>query len=211
MSQIAQLAYCLQLPKATREKHLIFVLRMGHYDPSIYSIDDVTRYTFAVIDIINSQPASQSYGLILIFDFTEIRLQHLIKFTPDRIRRFIDCWAKIYPVHIRQIHLYNYPSVLNTALYLARLFHTRTFNDRIYLHPRTSINSAKKSLQKFIDPSLLPSEYGGQLDSMQTDLNKSFIQWIHERQNYMTQLDQHAIDLKQASQLLQTVKQERYI
>ncbi len=61
MREIAQLAYCLQLPKATKEKHFIFLMRMGQYDPTTYSIDDVTRYAFAVTDIINSQPAAQLY------------------------------------------------------------------------------------------------------------------------------------------------------
>jgi hypothetical protein len=69
----------------------------------------------------------------------------------------------------------------------------------------------KKSLHLFIDPSLLPNEYGGQLGSVETEINKSFIQWTQERNDYMIQLEQYGVDLKQVSQLLKNVKKERDI
>jgi len=211
MCQIAQLSYCLQLPKATKDKHLILLIRMGKYHRSIHTIDDIIRYTFAVIDIINSQPAIQLYGLIILLDFTNIRLQHVSQFTPDRVRRYIDCWDKIYPVHLRQIHFYNYPTIFDPILHLFRSLYRRKFNDRIYFHRRTLNDSMKKSLHLFIDPSLLPNEYGGQLGSVETEINKSFIQWTQERNDYMIQLEQYGVDLKQVSQLLKNVKKERDI
>jgi hypothetical protein len=211
MCQIAELAYCLQLPKATKDKHLIFLLRMGQYDPTNYTIDDVTRYAFAVTDILNSQPAAQLYGFIILLDFTNIRLQHLTQFTLDRVRRYVDCWEKMYPVHLRQIHLYNYPNYFNPILYFFRLFYHGKLSDRIYFHSRTSDDSMKKSLHVFIDPSLLPNEYGGQLGSVESDMNKSFIQWIKERNDYIIQLEQYHVDLKQVSQLLINVRKENNI
>ena len=36
---------------------------MSQYDPSIHNIDDLTRYAFAITDIVNSQPAAQLYGI----------------------------------------------------------------------------------------------------------------------------------------------------
>jgi hypothetical protein len=208
MCQIAELAYCVQLPNATKEKHLIFLMRIGQYDPTTYSIDDVTRYAFAVTDVINSQPAAQLYGFIIILDFTNIRLQHISQFTPDRARRYVDCWEKMYPVHLRQIHFYNYPSIFDPILHLFRMFYRRRLNDRIYFHSRTSDDSMKNSLHKYIDSSLLPNEYGGQLGSIETDMNKSFIQWTREHNDYVIQLEQYGVDLKQVSQLLKHVKKE---
>jgi hypothetical protein len=69
----------------------------------------------------------------------------------------------------------------------------------------------KKSLHVFIDPSLLPNEYGGQLGSVESDMNKSFIQWIKERNDYIIQLEQYHVDLKQVSQLLINVRKENNI
>ncbi|CAF3559455.1 unnamed protein product [Adineta steineri] len=211
MCQIAELAYCLQLPKATKDKHLIFVMRMGQYDPTIYSIDDVTRYAFAVTDILNSQPAAQLYGFIILLDFTNIRLQHITQFTPDRMRRYIDCWEKMYPVHLRQIHFYNYPAILNPFLYLFRLLYNGKLNNRIYCHSRSSDDSMKKSLHVYVDPSLLPNEYGGQLDSIESDMNKTFIKWTQEHNDYLIQLEQYNVDLNHVSQLLINVKKEHDI
>jgi hypothetical protein len=208
MCQIADLAYCLQLPKATKDKHHIFLMRMGQYDPSIYNIDDVTRYAFAVTDILNSQPAAQLYGFIILLDFTNIRLQHISQFTPDRVRRYVDCWEKMYPVHLRQIHLYNYPRICEPMLHLFRLFYCRQLNDRIYLHSRTSDDAMKKSLHLYIDPSLLPYEYGGQLGSVESEINKSFVQWTQERNRNMIQFDQYGVDLKEVPQLLKKIRKE---
>ena len=174
-------------------------------------IDDVTRYAFAVTDILNSQPAAQLYGFIILLDFTNIRLQHISQFTPDRIRRYVDCWEKMYPVHLRQIHFYNYPTIFDPILHLFRLFYCRKFNDRIYFHSRTSDDSMKKSLHLYIDPSLLPNEYGGQLGSVEAEMNKSFIQWTQEHNDYMIQFDQYGVDFKQVSQLLKNVKKEQDI
>jgi hypothetical protein len=211
MCQIAELAYCLQLPKATNDRHLIFLMRMGKYDSSIYTMDDVTRYAFAVTDIINSQPAAQLYGFIILLDFTNIGLQHITQFTPDRIRRYVDCWEKMYPVHLHEIHFYNYPNIFNPILYLFQLFYRRKYNDRIYFHSRKSDDSMKKSLHSYIDPSLLPNEYGGQLGSVEAEMNKSFIQWTQERNDYMIQLEQYGVNLRQVSQLLKNVKTEQNI
>jgi hypothetical protein len=206
MCQIAELAYCLQLPKATKDRHLIFLIRMGQYNPSIYTIDDVTRYAFAVTDILNSQPAAQLYGFIILLDFTNIRLQHISHFTPDCVRRYIDCWEKMYPLHLHQTHFYNYPNIFDPILHLFRLFHRRKFYDRIYFHARTSDDSMKKSLHLYIDPSLLPSEYGGQLGSVEAEMNKSFIKWTQERNDYMITLEQYGVDLKQVPKLLKNIK-----
>lgn len=205
MCQIAELAYCLQLPKATKDKHLIFIMRLGQYDPTIHSIDDVTRYAFAVTDIINTQPDAQLYGFIIILDFTNIRLQHLAQFTLDCIRRYVDCWEKMYPVHLHQVHFYNYPTIFNPVLYLFRLLYCQNLNNQIYLHRHTSDDSMKKSLHIYIDPSLLPDEYGGQLGSIKSDMNKSFIEWTRQHNDYMIQLEQYGIDLTQIPQLLKNI------
>lgn len=211
MCQISQLSYCLQLPKTTKDKHHILLIRMGQYNPSIYTIDDVTRYTFAVMDIINSQPAIQLYGCIILFDFTDIRLLHLSQFTPDRIRRYIHCWKELYPGHLRQVHFYNYPSIFQPILRLFRSFYRRKLNDQIYFHPRTIDNTMQKSLHAYLDPVLLPNEYGGELGSLKTEINQTFVQWIQERNEEMIRLEQYGTDLKQLSQLLRNRKKKQKI
>ena len=69
----------------------------------------------------------------------------------------------------------------------------------------------KKSLHLYIDPSLLPKEYDGQLDSIDGEMNKSFIKWTQERNDYMIQFEQYGIDLKQVLQLLQNIRKEHDI
>ncbi|CAF1561773.1 unnamed protein product [Adineta ricciae] len=208
MCEIGQLVYCLQLPKATKDKHLIFLMRMGRYNPTQYTFDDVTRYAFAVADILNSQPAAQLYGFIILLDFTSIRLKHISQFTLDRIRRYIDCWEKMYPIHVRQIHVYNYPTCLSPLFHFLRMFYRGEFHDRIYFHSRSSDDSMRKSLHMYIDPSLLPVEYGGQLGSVESEMNQSFRQWTQERNDSMILLEQYGVDLEHITQLLTNVRKE---
>ena len=206
MVEIADLAYCLQFPKETKDQRLIFVMRSGQYDPSKYSLDDVTKYAFAVTDILNTQPAAQNHGFIILIDFTNIKLQHIGQFTPDRTRRYVECWEKMYPVKLRQIHFYNYPGIFDPILHLFRLFLSRELKDKIHFHPRSVDGSLHKSLHQFIDPEVLPSEYGGQLGSVEGEMNKTFLQWTREKNDYMIQFDQYGIDLKYLSELLKTIK-----
>jgi hypothetical protein len=69
----------------------------------------------------------------------------------------------------------------------------------------------KKSLHLYIEPSLLPKEYGGQLGSVEADMNKSFIQWTQQRNDYMMQFEQYGVDLKQVPQLLKNLKKRQNI
>jgi hypothetical protein len=206
MCDIAEIAYCLQLPKETKDKQLIFLMRIGHYDTTKYTLDDVTKYAFAVTDILNTQPTAQINGFIIILDFSNIKLQHIRQFTYDNTRRYVDCWEKMYPVDLRQIHFYNYPTIFDPVLYLFRLFFARNLKDKIHFHSKLSNDSLHRSLHQYIDPSLLPNEYGGELDSIEGDMNKKFIQWTREHNNYMIQFDQYGIDLKQVPKLLKTIK-----
>ena len=208
MCQISQLPYCLQLPQANKDKQLIFVMRMGCYEPGTFSIDDVSRYAFAVTDIINSQPAAQLYGFIILLDMTNMRLHHVSQFTPDRARRYVDCWEKMYPVHLRQVHFYNYPSIFDPILHLFRLCFRRKFNDSIHFHARSTDNTMKLSLHEYIEPTLLPMEYGGSLGSVESEMNKSFVEWTRERNQMMMELEQYGVDLKQVQQLLKSIKKE---
>jgi hypothetical protein len=202
MVDIAETAYCLQLPKENKDQQRIFLMRVGHYDTTKYSLDDVTKYAFAVTDILNTQPAAQLYGFIILLDFSNIKLQHVRQFTPDHTRRYVECWEKMYPVHLRQIHFYNYPGLFDPVLHLFRMFLAKDLKDKIHLHPRSS----NESLHQYIDPELLPSEYGGQLGSVEGEMNKTFLQWTREHNDYMIQMDQYGVDLKQVSKLLKTVK-----
>jgi hypothetical protein len=211
MCQIASLAYCVQLPQTNNDKQLIFLMRMGAYDPDLFTIDEVSRYAFAVTDIINSQSAAQLYGFIIILDFTNIRLHHMSSFTPDRARRYVDCWEKMYPVHLRQIHFYNYPSIFDPVLHLFRMCFRRKLYDRIHFHVHSSDDRMKQSLHQYIDPSILPSEYGGSLSSINDDVNQAFIQWTQDRNSSMLELEQYGVDLKKVSCLLKAIKKEHHV
>jgi len=206
MCEIAEIAYCIQLPKETKDHQLIFLMRIGHYDPTKYTLDDVTKYAFAVTDILNTQPAAQINGFIIILDFSNVKLQHVRQFTTDNTRRYVDCWEKMYPVDLYQIHFYNYPNIFDPVLHLFRLFLARNLKDKIHFHSKFSNESLQRSLHQYIDPSLLPNEYGGQLDSIEGDMNKKFIQWTREHNNYMIQFDQYGVDLKEVPKLLKTIK-----
>lgn len=207
MRKISDLAYCFQLPEPIKEKQKVFVMRMGCFEAGAFSIDEVSKYAFAVTDTINSQPEAQLYGFIIILDFTNIRLGHISQFTPDRARRYVDCWEKMYPVHLRQIHFYNYPSIFDPILHLFRMFFRRRLNDRIHFHVRSSDDAVQRSLHQFIEPAILPVEYGGTLDSIEK-INKNFVNWTREKNDHVKELEKYNVELQTVNDLLKSIKAE---
>ncbi|CAF1555188.1 unnamed protein product [Rotaria magnacalcarata] len=208
MCEIAATAYYLQLPKETKSKEHIAIMRMACHDPTKYSLDDVTKYAFAVTDILNRQENVQTHGFIILLDLSDVKLHHISQFTPDRTHRYVDCWEKMYPVKLNQIHFYNYPRIFDPILHLFRMFLSRKISEKIFLHPKTSGESTNKALHQYLDPSLLPAEYGGQLGPIE-DVNKTFIQWVKQQNYYILQLDQYSVDPKQASKILKTMQNEQ--
>lgn len=209
MLHISQTSYCLQLPKPNEHQQLIFVMRVGYFDSTKFTFDDVTKYAFAVTDILNTQPQAQIHGFIILLDFSNIKLQHLRVFTPDYSKRYVDCWEKMYPVQLRQIHFYNYPSLFDPILHLFRMFFGRELKDKLHFHSKSSTDALHRSLHEYIHPSLLPKEYGGELDSIEGEMNERFIEWIRKQNDYMVGLDEYGVDLKQVSELLKKVKKEK--
>lgn len=208
MSEIAETGYYFQLPKQTKDGEHIAVMRMGHHDPGKHSFDDVTKYAFAVTDILNKQSTVQTHGFIIILDLSEVKLHHISQFTPDRAHRYVDCWEKMYPVKLTQIHYYNYPRIFDPILHLFRMFLSRKISDRIFLHPKLSEELTDTTLHQYIEPALLPKEYGGELDCVE-EINKAFIPWVKAQNDYMIHLDQYGVDPKQASKLLKTIQKEQ--
>ncbi|UJR08288.1 hypothetical protein I4U23_012560 [Adineta vaga] len=209
MVDISKIGYCLQLPEETKDNQLIFLMRIGQYDPTKYTFDAVTKYAFAITDILNSQSIAQTNGFIILLDYSNIKLQHVSQFTPDYTRRYVNCWEKTYPVNLRQIHFYNYPGLFDPILHLFRLFLNRKLNEKIFFHAKSSDDSMNKSLHKYIDPAILPQEYGGQLDSIE-NLNQTFVQWTRENHDKTTQFNGYDVDLKQVPELLKKIKNENH-
>jgi hypothetical protein len=197
MLGIAETGYCLQLPKETKDQQLVFLMRIGHFDSKKYTLDDATKYALAVTDILNRQPAAQLYGFIIILDFTEVTLHHVRDFTPDHTKRYVDCWEKMFPVKLCQIHFYNYPTVFDPVLHLIRMFLSKELKEKIHFHSKSY-----ESLHKYVDPELLPSEYGGKLGPIEGEINQKFVQWVRKDNDYMVQMDRYGVDLKQVPKLL---------
>lgn len=209
MRQIADNGYCLQLPKKTKEGHLIFLMRVGHYNASYCTFDDATKYALAVTDILNGQPEAQLNGFVIILDMSEVGQQHVGQFSNDFSRRYIDCWEKMYPVYLHQIHFYNYPSLFDPVYSMFRTFYMRDVGERIVFHSNMNEQCpGKNSLHDYIDPELLPKEYGGKLGGLD-DINQKFIQWTRENNGNMLELEKYGVDVSRVSQLLEQIRNEQ--
>jgi len=208
MRQIAESGYCLQLPKRTKDDHLIFIMRIGHYNASCCTLDDACRYAFAVVDILNAQPEAQLNGFVILLDMSEVGQQHVGQFTNDFARRYINCWETMYPVHLHQVHFYNYPSLFDPVYGMFRTLYYRDVGEKIIFHSNVNEQcSGKNSLHNYIEPELLPKEYQGQLGCLD-DINHQFIQWTRERNSTMLELEKYGVDLTRVSQLLDQIQQE---
>lgn len=207
MRQIGESGYCFQLPKPTESGCLIFVMRVGHYNSSIMKFDDVTTYALAVADIINNQEAVQTNGLMIILDMSEVNLQHVPQFTNDFSRRYIDCWEKMFPAKMIQIHFYNYPNVFDPVYGLFRTLYFRGFDERIIIHMKEDNKLNENPLHQYINPELLPKEYGGKLGPIE-EINQNFLIWVKQQDHITKELENYSIDLTKAQQLIDQLRSE---
>ena len=136
-------------------------------DGSIVAIDrpgrleniDFIDYVAAVIISLNAllnEENNQIHGITWILDKKYLTFQLLQQLNPDVAKKFIDLFEGALPIKVRSINFVNDSKYFYAIFLIASLFISNRNRSLLTFH---SINFA--SLQKLVDESVLPPEYGG--------------------------------------------------
>lgn len=118
-------------------------------------------------------------SIVLVADMSKTKLGHLTKYPILLMKKFFDFAWKAYPERIAQIHIVHPPVYLEYVLALFRPFLKEKIKNRIKVH------SKLESFYEYVDKSLLPSDYGGDLPYTSVQLNDAIQQKMKDNEEWL--------------------------
>lgn len=147
--------------KVTYENKLVVIIRVAAHDPKLYKQDDVFKTGMMILDIAaRESELCQIYGCVAIFDMEGLTLGHATEMTPKVIKRAVFSWQN-YHIRPKQLEFINAPIYVNVVLNIFKNFMKQKMRERVKVHFKGT-----DSLHGALDKKILPPEYGGEGDSM---------------------------------------------
>ncbi|XP_044742839.1 alpha-tocopherol transfer protein-like [Chrysoperla carnea] len=132
----------------------VFITQMGKV-PNNMSLFDLTHMDDIWIEAVLDEPETQKNGLSSIIDLSKTPWTILKWLTPANMR-VGSRKADLVPFTDLHIHVVNSSPILNAAIALVFPFLSTHTKEHIHFH-----YSDWSSLHKFVNPEILPKEYGG--------------------------------------------------
>lgn len=145
------------LPNRDQLGRRILVIELGKkWDHGKVSLDEVFKGCVLFLELAMLEPQSQVAGAVVIFDMDGLSLAQTTKFTPSFAKRILDWLQDSVPLRVKNIHIVNQPYIFKMVFALFKPFLKEKLKNRIIFH-----GTDRKSLHKYMDPSILPKSYAG--------------------------------------------------
>uniref|UniRef100_UPI00358E5D43 alpha-tocopherol transfer protein-like n=1 Tax=Myxine glutinosa TaxID=7769 RepID=UPI00358E5D43 len=155
------------LPKADSEGQRIILLRHGKWNPSENSIVDNFKAMIMTLEKLIESEETQVNGIVMLADFKDIGLAQVVHFSPYFAKRIMTVTQDAFPVRIKQNNVINEPIIFKALHAIFRPFMKEKMRKRMVVH-----GSDMTSLHQYINPQVLPYEYGGQAGFLDTSIWK---------------------------------------
>ncbi|KAL1449707.1 hypothetical protein WDU94_002188 [Cyamophila willieti] len=155
LRDLLELGTFLPLLKKDSTKRTTIIIRATVHDPSIVPQSTLMKLDNMVFDLaMEKDETINIYGVNVILDLKSVRVGHML--TPAAAKKAVHSWQDCYPVSPKRFDFIFAPRLIDVALSVFRRFMTAKMRARVHVH---GINL--KSLHEQVDPSILPTEYGG--------------------------------------------------
>ncbi|XP_054715227.1 alpha-tocopherol transfer protein-like [Uloborus diversus] len=172
-----------QLPYRDEEGRAIFVIKMSAWNTDVYSFWDVVASIILVTESTLNNPVSQVNGLIVIWDVGGYNMKHFFEMcSPKRLALISALIQDFYPVRVKKVLGVNSPTLAKTVWKLIKSLVREKLKNRVQL-----FGSDMSDLHQFLDPAILPQEYGGKLPSCDSDKTA---QLVLDREEYFKYIRQ---------------------
>ncbi|XP_061507148.1 alpha-tocopherol transfer protein [Anopheles gambiae] len=143
----------------------LFIIRVGCFDVNQCTFADIIKVGTMINDILMRDDDQMVIcGMALIIDLKGVTANHLMHFEMDLLRKVAILNQDASPLRMQGIHILHPPPGAQTALNIFNgLLSEKNQHKRIYTHGRDL-----KSLYQHFSPAILPKEYGGDLESIDT-------------------------------------------
>ncbi|KAL0818273.1 hypothetical protein ABMA28_008763 [Loxostege sticticalis] len=164
LSESCKFMDVVTLPKLTDEGYRVTIGRVRPgYSDSCADITDVTRAVLLVSDV-RMHDETLIAGDVFIWEVSNIRasLAAKIMAAASAVRRSIYLAQAAYPQRMKRIHVVGARPFLASSLQLMRSCVNEKVRNRYYIHPKV------EDLLEHIPARVLPEEWGGQEESIDT-------------------------------------------
>ncbi|KAK4879831.1 hypothetical protein RN001_007977 [Aquatica leii] len=151
------------------------------------SLNEIIPHYFMAADIlINDDDGFIINGLIVILDFKDVSLKHLLQFHIPTIIKYFHIVQNAYFIRIKAVCVINAPSVVDTMFKMCEIVFSEKLKQRIYIYKKENTHK----LFDIVPKSLLPEEYGGEagslneLSGMWKKKLESYAEWFKEDEKY---------------------------
>lgn len=144
------------LPYREQNGRRIMIFRLGKWNTSDYSIDELFKATLAILELGILEPRAQILGGLVIFDLDGLTLQQAWQITPSVATKVMDLIGVSFPMKTIAIHIINESWVFDIVYTVFKQFMSAKYLERINFH-----GSNMESLHAHICPKYLPKRYGG--------------------------------------------------
>lgn len=175
---LKSLAY-VALPLTPNNQNVILHKLISH-DPKDYVFDDSTK-TFIMKAEIYAYKNGPRSGTIFINDLKGATIWHSLRPSLSSIRKGLKFLQEASPLDVKEVHILNTVPFLNMLIAMVKPYLRSEMMKKIHFH--SSNLNYEEFYKKFVPKSHLPSDYGGDLDSVET-LHKQQIKEFMAMRDY---------------------------
>nr|BAH71591.1 ACYPI000881 [Acyrthosiphon pisum] len=158
LEKLLELGYIFVVPKRDKNGRRIIITRPGVFNPSLWTNAEMCRMHGVTYETLMEDQENQIRGFVHYVDAAGMCLQQLTLFTPREAIRIVKNGERTIPMRHKEIYGVNIPSSLKFALD----FGITLLSEKI--RSRVKIFSSIEDSHTYVDKSLLPKEYGGEME-----------------------------------------------
>jgi len=153
------------LPHRDHMGRAIFVAKAKNWDLDQLSHKDFITIGHIFGEYVIDNPVTQINGYTGIFDFEGSSFKQFATFcSPRNILLLRSIWQECFPGRFKIAYCVNCHQLVNKSWVLCKPFMKEKYRTRVLI-----LGSKMTELHQYIDPSILPQEYGGDLPPLNCD------------------------------------------
>ena len=182
--------YIFVLPERDQHGRRVIFSQAAAFDSSKYSVSDLMRAHVMTFETLLSDEENQVRGFTYVFDEKDVSWSHISIWTPSEVSKAFSCCERALPMRHKDIHFLHLPWTMNLIFQFAKSLLSEKIRNRFKTH------SNLDHLQRSVDTSILPAEYGGSVSIK--ECIKSWRKELEEKRASLLDLDLLKVDHSQS-------------
>jgi len=181
ISDLVDKGYIFVLPERDQHGRRVIFSQAAAFDSSKYTVSDLMRAHVMTFETLLTDEENQVRGFTYIFDEKDVSWSHISIWTPSEVSKAFSCCERALPMRHKDIHFLHLPWTMNLIFQFAKSLLSDKIRNRFKTH------SNLEHLQRSVETSILPSEYGGSVSTK--DCIQSWKKELEESRAEVLELD----------------------